>query len=117
MATPLTAAQVVGLGACWFLHDVIAAHTTTTARISLFFGKGRTPSRWKCFSGALSSFSYSARADTCRAHAHMLAHACDDGLHAPQVGIPSPPPEIVRVAHGVSVTWLLTAHFANQRHS
>lgn len=65
----------------------------------------------------LGSFPHSSRADTRRARAHMLAHASDDSLHAPQIRIPPPPPEVVRVAHRIAVAWFLTAYFANQRHS
>jgi hypothetical protein len=47
----------------------------------------------------------------------MLAHAADNSFHAPQVRIPSAPPEVVSVTDGVAIAGLLAANLTSECHS
>ncbi len=57
-----------------------------------------------------------AGADASGANAYVLSRAVHNGLDAPQIRIPSPPPQVIGVADGVAKTWFLAADFANERH-
>lgn len=46
----------------------------------------------------------------------MFSRAVHNGLDAPQIRIPPPPPQVIGVADCVAKTWFLAADFANERH-
>src|SRR5260370_23930662 len=63
------------------------------------------------------SFLHAARANACRANAHMLSRAAHHGANATQIRIPAPPPRVVCVADHVSKMRAFAAQFTLHRHN
>ncbi len=58
-----------------------------------------------------------AGADAGGADAHTLVHALNHSFHSPEIGIPTPPRHVIRVADVVAETRLLAADVAFHCHS